>query len=56
MDSECYLVEGGKCYYDGSCLRADEWAQEIFSVKNEPPENLVWKKLEEDYIERFGEP
>lgn len=55
---ECDLfpdLKGG-CYYDGSSLRADSWTEEIFSTRNDLPENVLWKKLEEEYVERFGEP
>lgn len=53
---ECDLLEGGKCYYDGSALASDEWVKEIFSIRGEKPENRLWDKLEEEYISRFGEP
>lgn len=50
----CNFLEGGKCYYDGSGLRADEWAKEIFSVTGGPPEDVLWRKLEAYYDEVFG--
>lgn len=50
---ECELIEGGKCYYDGSGLRADEWVKEIFSLRGKRPEELIWEKLEQEYKERF---
>lgn len=50
----CDLL-GGECYYDGSSLRADEWAKEIFAVRGEPPENEVWRRLEGEYVSCFGE-
>lgn len=50
---ECQLLEGGQCYYDGSSLRAGGWTTEIFSVRGEPPEKLLWTKLEEEYQNRF---
>lgn len=50
----CELLSDGKCYYDGSSLRAIEWTKEIFSITGQPPENILWKKLEEYYYETFG--
>ena len=52
---ECDLFPGSKCFYDGSSLRADEWVEDIFSVRGEPPETLLWKMLEEEYELRFGD-
>jgi len=52
----CQHLDGKTCYYDGSSLRSDDWADEIFSTVGEPPENTLWRKLQEEYIERFGEP
>lgn len=43
------------CYYDGSSLRAAEWVKEIFSVRGDAPEKLIWEKLENEYKARFGE-
>ena len=48
---ECDLY--GKCYYDGSSFRSNEWTKEIFSTIGEAPENILWKKLEEEYELRF---
>lgn len=45
----------GECYYDGSSLRADAWAEEIFEGPGRP-EDEIWKRLEEEYISRFGDP
>ena len=53
--SDCEHFDSGKCYYDGSGLRAEEWAKEIFSVTGKAPEDLLWKKLEEEYELRFGD-
>lgn len=50
----CDIIETGKCYADGSILRADEWVKEIFSVRGSHPEELLWKKMEQEYEERFG--
>lgn len=52
MRGDCDVI-GGKCYYDGSGLRADDWVQELFSVRGEHIDKLVWKKLEEEYADRF---
>ena len=43
------------CYCDGSSLRAAEWAKEVFSVRGENPEKLIWEKLESEYRDRFGD-
>jgi hypothetical protein len=51
----CDVFEGRKCYYDGSSLRADDWAKEIFSIRGENPEKRLWEKLEEEYKEMFGD-
>jgi hypothetical protein len=53
-EMECEHLEGGKCFYDGSSLRSDEWTKEIFSTTGEPPEKVLWAMLEADYFERFG--
>lgn len=52
-DMKCDIL-GGRCYYDGSGLTADEWAKEIFSVRGEVPEKTLWRKLGEYYCDRFG--
>jgi hypothetical protein len=46
---------GGECYYDGSSLRADDWAKEIFAIRGEGPENEIWRRLKVEYVERFGD-
>lgn len=51
---DCKHVEGGKCYYDGSSMRAQEWADEIFTIRGERPEKEIWTRLENEYRERFG--
>lgn len=52
---ECDVFDGKPCYYDGSSLRAEEWGQEIFSVRGQQPEELIWSKLEQEYKDRFGD-
>lgn len=42
---------GGICYYDGSGLRADD----VFKILVEKGDEDVWKFLEQEYIDRFGE-
>jgi hypothetical protein len=51
---DCVHLEGGKCYYDGSSLRADSWTEIIFSTSGKHPEEVLWKLLEDEYYERFG--
>lgn len=45
----------GECYYDGSSLRAQEWADQIFSITGEQPEKEIWRRLEQEYFYLFGE-
>lgn len=52
IDENCHILEG-KCYYDGSGLRAYEWADEIFSKPGSDHEEIIFKKLEEEYLMRF---
>lgn len=54
--ADCDLTPEGKCFYDGSSLRASDWTEQIFSVVGEKPEKLLWEKLYTEYVERFGEP
>lgn len=50
----CEFLEDSKvCYYDGSALHADDWVKEIFSVRGEHPDKLMWQKLENEYYEVF---
>lgn len=49
MDS-CVLLPEGKCYYDGSGLRGNEW----FKIFMEEGDEAIWKLLEEDYKDRFS--
>lgn len=52
---ECEHLEGKQCFYDGSALRADDWTKKIFSTVGKSPDEVLWKMLEDEYIERFGE-
>lgn len=45
MGRDCELVEGGKCFYDGSGLRADEWVPLFVAGGTD----WLWPKLEEEY-------
>jgi hypothetical protein len=49
MDHACDLVEGGKCFYDGSSLRADEWIPKFIRGGTD----WLWPALEEEYRYRF---
>lgn len=51
---DCDIL-GGQCYYDGSGLFAAEKTKEFFSIRGESIEPHIWKFLEEQYLERFGE-
>ena len=42
---DCHLLEGGKCYYDGSSLQAQEFESEFFSGGTD----AIWKMLEGRY-------
>lgn len=42
---DCDLLPEGKCYYDGSGLRANEW----FEIFMEKGDEAIWKLLEEKY-------
>lgn len=55
LTHDCEYVEGGKCYYDGSSLRAVDWTRELFSIRGEYIEPHLWKKLEQEYEDRFGD-
>jgi hypothetical protein len=51
---DCQTLEGGKCYYDGSSLRADDWTKEIFAARGDQiPEDIIGAKLEAYYNDRF---
>lgn len=47
-DMECDLF--GRCYYDGSGLRADNWIPNFI----EGGTDWLWPALETEYYERFG--
>lgn len=44
----------GRCYYEGSTLRAEEWTEKIFSVRGERSEVLLWEMLEQEHARIFG--
>lgn len=46
---ECDLMPEGKCYYDGSGLRADEWIEDFIAGGTD----WLWPKLEEEYRDLF---
>lgn len=48
---DCPYVEGGKCYYDGSGLRAKDIPEMLVRKGSD----TIWKILEEEYKDRFGE-
>lgn len=48
---DCDLLPGGKCYYDGSGLRAEG----VFERLLREGHKGVWKALEEEYHLRFEE-
>ena len=47
---DCSLLETGKCYYDGSSLRAEEW----FKILIEKGSAEIWKMLENEYKKLFN--
>lgn len=51
----CDLFNGEPCYYDGSSLLADDWVKDIFSIRGEDPAKEIWNRLEQEYIQRFGD-
>lgn len=46
---DCDVIPCGKCFYDGSSLRASEFADEFISGGDA----VVWPMLEREYAERF---
>lgn len=50
-EMDCDLFEGGRCYYDGSSLRADDWVPKFI----EGGTDWLWPELEKEYEERFTE-
>lgn len=51
MTADCEWV-GGPCFYDGSSLRADEFAPTFL----EKGDDAVWEMLREEYDHRFAVP
>ncbi len=49
---DCDLVEGGKCYYDGSSLNAEP----VYDTLVAEGSDGVWDKLEDYYRETFKTP
>ena len=49
MSGKCSYVKGGKCFYDGSGLRADEWIEDFVAGGTD----WLWPKLEEEYRDLF---
>lgn len=49
MQGECHII-GGKCFYDGSSLRADEWLSEFLVGGT----NWLWPQMEREYRDRFS--
>ncbi len=47
---EACQVTGGKCYYDGSSLRAEEWAKRWL----EDGTDMIWMLLREQYERTFA--
>jgi len=53
-EMECHLLEGGKCYYDGSGLQAQDFYDTLVLEGHE----AVWKKMEgwfQDIYDANGE-
>ncbi len=48
-DTECCYLPSGRCYYDGSSLRAIDWALKLI----EGGTNWLWPELEKEYQARF---
>lgn len=51
IQDECPYLDGKPCYYDGSGLYADT----AFKVLLKGGSDALWKFLEKEYVERFGE-
>ena len=47
----CTILASGKCYYDGSSLRADEWIPEFLTGGTD----WLWPQLEREYEAVFGD-
>lgn len=50
IEDDCEFT-GGKCYYDGSSLRAERWYKEWL----EKGCDAIWRKLEVEWKDRFNE-
>jgi len=46
---DCHLLKGGKCYYDGSGLKAEKWVDIWLKEGNDK----IWEMLEEEWKEVF---
>ncbi len=46
---ECHLLEGGKCFYSGSGLQAEEYLKLLIEKGSE----AVWERMEEFYKYHF---
>ncbi len=53
IDCKCPWVDG-PCYYDGSSLRAMEWAKRLYSLPAGEQENWLRISLREEYEAVFG--
>lgn len=50
MIENCQVING-PCYYDSTCLQA----QDIFNILVKEGGDAVWKEMEKFYIQRLGE-
>ena len=48
-ERDCEVLPGGKCFYDGSSLRGDDWCKILVAEGSD----AIWQSLEEEYRERF---
>ena len=48
---DCDYIEGGKCYYDGSSLRAEDWVEDFIAGGT----GRLWPRLMQEYERCFGE-
>jgi len=47
--NKCHLLKGGKCYYDGSSLKAEKWVDIWLKEGNDK----IWLMLEEEWEDIF---
>lgn len=47
----CDVLPGGRCYYDGSSIAAHGVMRQLIEEGHE----AVWRRLEADYMARFGD-